>query len=149
MTCKYKFIYLLIPFYSWCKTGYDMAVIFIYFFFHRLTVVWNSRSLPWTWRPIPSTVTYKSQLGGMGHGLRSTGLKIFCEEEVPGVFSTSVNSENWVKDFNTDQKWKESCDTTHRSKSQGKQLQRVKKREGEREGGQERAREDETISLDI
>jgi len=27
---------------------------------------------------------------------------MFCEEEVPGVFSTSVSSENGVKNVNTD-----------------------------------------------
>lgn len=99
--------------------------------------------------------TCKSQLGkGKWHGLRSTRpafqLQMFCEEEVPGVFSRSVSSENEAEAVNTDQKWKRSCNSIHRrSKSQGKQFQRVKKREGKTEGGQERAKDEETTSLDI
>lgn len=133
---------------------WDGCNFFYFFFFYRLTLLRNSRSLPWAGKLIPSMLTYKSQLRkGKWHGLRSTipafWLKIFCEEGVPGISSTSVSSENGVKAVDTDRKLKGSCSSIHRRwKSQGKQLQRVKK-EGEREGGWERAREEETTSLDI
>lgn len=127
---------------DWLWDGCDF---FIFLFWQ--TLLCNSRSLPWAGKLVPSMLTYKSQLPkGKWHGLRSIipafWLKIFWEEGVPGISSTSVSSENGVKAVNTERKLKGSCSSIHRRwKSQGKQLQRVKQKRGrEREGGREQGR---------
>lgn len=77
----------------------DSLSPYVRFCFFFIDLPCNSRSFQWAGRLVLS----------MGYlQIPAFQIKMFCQGEVPGAFSTSVSSENEVKAVNTDQKSKGS-----------------------------------------